>query len=327
MNISIFDDLEEVSPISPPQDLMLYLDEIAENTSSSTYYFNCFVFFSGIFSIFVCCINSALICYTVFKFRALRTRTNYLLVNFFIVSSLFSVIYGIETCIISIAMRYYFLIYFLALMEPVLLNITWFIMMLLALDWYSSAHWHGTFIKFTKYYKLILGFLYLVSFVVFILIHVINVHKFIIFYIFVINYLTILITIIAWNIMRLRRTYTTEMMKTYYAFASATLYILICSPVVFFMLINNIVNEFSYRSDWTQIFDNIMFWVISISMYITILSPVLIAFLLTRWDSQFKLGFGQVLMMKFARNNNLEGYTPYVNYTSGECIEEDVKLS
>ncbi|XP_066250908.1 orexin receptor type 2-like [Euwallacea similis] len=298
---------------------------IMQDSGHSTFAY--IMFTSGFLIFLVAFIGSTLVCYTVFKFIAFRTRTNYLLIHFFIASSLFSVVCGLQMCVSAIIPNVYIAYKFIFSLQTMLLSVTCFMTLLLAFDWYSLAHWHGTFIKFAKYYKWIIGSFYSAIFVVFFLTHLISLLSTIFEYFTILCYLTTLITVIAWNVMRLRRTYTTEIMKTYYAFASATMYILMWIPFIFIVIVHSLIFGFGHTENWFEVFDEIMIWLTRILVCVPMVSPGLIAFLLTRWDTQFKVGFGHVLKMNFARNDDPNGDVAYVNYTSNECFEEDVKPS
>ncbi|CAG9761534.1 unnamed protein product [Ceutorhynchus assimilis] len=302
---SLFTDLEE-DPFNPY--------EYEMSTQEKNYHF-VIEYLATTIHMLLCVailLASSLFFYAFCKFKNLQTRTNYILLHFYICittsSVLFTIILILEMIIVVFSNHRGIMV--LMVLTFGFVNASLVLALLLAQDWILSASNTRFAQKCQDCYKWMIGSVYLL-----ILSH------FIFFFIgshhdeaaamsagsCCLVYLINGIVLIVFNVIRYKKTFSEESKQILYALNVASVYYLMSLPPLCFVLLGIVV---PLQTGNSYDFIAIMACITYFLEFISFSAPVVIVYLLPRWDKNFKMAFDQVFKSAIRKyqqvDNNLE---------------------
>ncbi|KAH1010562.1 hypothetical protein HUJ05_004837 [Dendroctonus ponderosae] len=229
--------------------------------------------------------SSGLCSYAICKFKCMRTRTNYILLNCLIcviAQDLVMAVFHLLSTKITYFSSPNIFSNFLLILYIFQIN-TFLLYLLLALDWYLSANCNFIFNKYKKAYTFFIGSAYLVS-----IASVLSFPSANIIIMMVTYFVSALIVAILY-IIRFVKIYPPASLKISYALTVSVIYVLFWSPFMVVITTLHIVilylEIFSFHASTLPYITSIVF------LFLGYIAPFFIVIILRKLDKNFKIAY------------------------------------
>ncbi|XP_050294754.1 uncharacterized protein LOC126734942 [Anthonomus grandis grandis] len=289
------------------------------------YYHNIYVFVTEYFislallieTILVLC-STCFISFLIYKFKRLRTRTNYIMVNFMISSSICSLFVLCGTIIDTFPSTFFTSysyqedVYYILLLATIMsVNAMLLLALFLAIDWLISANYSNVLPKYQQWYHFVIITIYIFAskdfLLFFVLYHKMLLH--IVIELFCTGLILIItgITVAVLFVIKKCKHYSPGQSKIDYAIVIPCTFFLMWLPVIISSIIAIIVSAASHLFYKYSIILIIITQILSI---FGLASPLIYVVLLSKLHKNFKASYDYVLKKSLR------------NYTQHECDED-----
>ncbi|XP_050294745.1 uncharacterized protein LOC126734938 isoform X2 [Anthonomus grandis grandis] len=290
------------------------------------YYHNIYVFVTEYFISLAFVIETILVLsstclmsFLIYKFKRLRTRTNYILVNFMVSSTICSLLV-LCGCIIETFQSYFFTTYYyeeyvyciLILATIMSVNAMLLLALILAIDWLMSANYSNVLPKYQQWYHFVIIGIYTFASKDFLLFFVINNEMLlhIIIELLCTGLVLIItgITVTVLFVIKKCNRYSPEQSKIDYALVISCTFFLMWLPVIFTSISAIIVSSASHPMFYK--YSIILIIITQVLSIFGLASPFIYIILLCKLDQNFKACYDYIF------KKSLRNYTQY------ECDED-----